>query len=820
MSKNTIETQSYYIHPNLEIEAYVLSFPKEWIQKFRIVQDAFGRDKKRLLKFKPFEQFLLTHDQRILYIESIENAWKDSTWIVTSHPIDTRNIFALYKTALRVMSENIKKPTKRQHLLNWVQKLKVDQIGPIQQQTITLTDSEGLISNSMAYQILPRLIYQQIIKQSLKIEGNLISFMLTENGVISAPHLLAYETKKNKHHYSLKIRANIQTTPANLKPMLVLKYSISRWMTMPLPRFSWNNAKTTIYKKIENQLIRLEVQKNTDNLFIWEPNSEQIYNEVYRGNILPSAEEVTQYPEQYPDFFVTYRLEFGNKGTFVGSGESMKDRYLLREALEPILSPYLEKIPPLDPVENTVLQLSFEKRTKLKEENIGIVQEVLSTAIGQKELAIEIYYSGETDLLPTIESLLKSILGVGKGRRENSHLNIEVSYHQANEIVSPLIDDKEEIIRHESKINQIEELLEPAEKVTACLILLPYLDGDGKLYFKENLDPKRAIRAGFAKTGRLTQFISTTSNKKDKEQRVKSAIADLWRQLGYIDPFNKTKKNQRVSFDIPMTAMHIMNRKNTPYGDTKKVFLAVTREANEGPVTVECPALWNGKKRYWEACLLLQEIATPEGILKVKSRKVVNDIKNKVYELYTITESPHILLVNSNGVSRREWGMITDSKLSTMEKKAPYTLHELWFENEKDILSIHENSQLRIVRIRINDEVPDYLAPLKENEDFESKSGIYSLNGVYYSLIGRPNNEEYKRAYRNDYSKILQQNPSQALKFTNLMEIYPVHLHEEDYPEDWVSIIHNYRSVVHQYKDHLKEPLLLHLAEKLEEYIY
>jgi len=53
-----------------------------------------------------------------------------------------------------------------------------------------------------------------------------------------------------------------------------------------------------------------------------------------------------------------------------------------------------------------------------------------------------------------------------------------------------------------------------------------------------------------------------------------------------------------------------------------------------------------------------------------------------------------------------------------------------------------------------------------------------------------------------------------------MIEIYPIHLNEDDIADHWVSLVHNYREAAHQYKGVIVQPLPLHLASKLEEYIY
>jgi hypothetical protein len=52
-----------------------------------------------------------------------------------------------------------------------------------------------------------------------------------------------------------------------------------------------------------------------------------------------------------------------------------------------------------------------------------------------------------------------------------------------------------------------------------------------------------------------------------------------------------------------------------------------------------------------------------------------------------------------------------------------------------------------------------------------------------------------------------------------MIEIYPIHLKEEDDADQYVWLVHKWRDAAHQYKGTLRLPLPLHLGKKLEEYI-
>ena len=86
-------------------------------------------------------------------------------------------------------------------------------------------------------------------------------------------------------------------------------------------------------------------------------------------------------------------------------------------------------------------------------------------------------------------------------------LSVNITLNRISKILGPL-EGKKQIIRHENRIKDILGSLPMKNNTTACLILLPFKDEQGEIVFETNKDPKKAIRAGFATSGRLTQFIT------------------------------------------------------------------------------------------------------------------------------------------------------------------------------------------------------------------------------------------------------------------------------------------------------------------------
>lgn len=684
-----------------------------------------------------------------------------------------------------------------------------------------MTDENGYISDKKAYSILPNLAINKIIDKGLIINNRKITFLHAgDKKVISDPLELSYKTKNFEDYYSISTAASIQTTPHSREPLLIFNPKITRWVKRPVSKELVKRSNTTVYVRSgEKTLYPLGLSFENGKI-VWEPLSQKIFNNLFIGFTLPDPYEYYLNPYKYTkgngiDLYMNYRLEMGLGATYVKTGLPMIDKLNIYESLVKLLEDFTQEV---GEVKKALLGPTKYKNNTINDKP-ELFRHEISKAIRSTNLDIEIYYEYESEVLKLIEDQLKANFGIDNLVASTPELNINISFKQSNVILNPLDSNVNEVSRHEKRIREIQDTIEKAKKVTACLIMLPFKNSDGTDFFDANEDPKRAIRAGFAVQGKLTQFIDNNIEN-NVEHRVTAAILDMYRQLGYIKKCQNSRKAVLADYSIPITALHIVNYKKTPYGNTDRCLVTLTIDQNLGEINVECPALWKGKKLYWEACLMFQAVATGEGIKKFTKTRVLDDIKSKVYELYNLSKEPHVMIVNSNGTTRNVWKLLTDSELSQAEKSGDYTLKKIWFNNENKADGIDTNvkdSGLRIIRIRTNEEVPGYLSPAKEEGGCESRSGLFKYNGVFYGIGARPNDITYKRTTQ-AVSKI--QKPQHEFKLPDMIEIYPMHLKESDVPDHWVSLVNNYREAAHQYKGVLVEPLPLHLASKLEEYIY
>ena len=114
------------------------------------------------------------------------------------------------------------------------------------------------------------------------------------------------------------------------------------------------------------------------------------------------------------------------------------------------------------------------------------------------------------------------------------------------------------------------------------------------------------------------------------------------------------------------------------------------------------------------------------------------------------------------------------------------------------------NSSVRIIRIRSNQEVPDYFTELSEKSTDEhlplsAVSGIFNYDDVYCGIHARPNDSQYKSSFK--ASRI--DHPKQRFAEEDMIELYPLQLQPGDDAADWVF----YTNALRHIPIHIANPL-------------
>lgn len=131
------------------------------------------------------------------------------------------------------------------------------------------------------------------------------------------------------------------------------------------------------------------------------------------------------------------------------------------------------------------------------------------------------------------------------------------------------------------------------------------------------------------------------------------------------------------------------------------------------------------------------------------------------------------------------------------------------------------DSGVRIIRIRRNQEVPDYFTNLsmkstEEHLQYTSASGIFKYEDVYWGIHTKPNDIHYTNSFKE--SKIAF--PRHRFAEKDMIEFYPLQLQPGDNAASWIFYANELRKIPIQYSEATVLPLPLHLATALEEYLF
>jgi hypothetical protein len=199
--------------------------------------------------------------------------------------------------------------------------------------------------------------------------------------------------------------------------------------------------------------------------------------------------------------------------------------------------------------------------------------------------------------------------------------------------------------------------------------------------------------------------------------------------------------------------------------------------------------------------------------------------KQKLIELknhYCTKEDRVLLVVPSDGNTRAIWGGISDKEIGKYTLADDYCPTQINVGMPKNPYPLSlVDSGVRIVRIRSNQEVPDYFTDLSQKStdahlQLSSVSGIFKYDDVYWGIHARPNDSQYTSSFK--ASRI--DHPKQRFAEKDMIELYPLQLQPGDTAAHWVFYTNALRHIPIQYNQSTVLPLPLHLAKALEEYLF
>jgi hypothetical protein len=872
--KKLIYPMMIELNETIKDTLYYLPLPKtvkdKWIELERRVKPTFNQAYN--LPTITLKNIMSTYLDGVIDMSPVSSSSEDKKWLVSFRNFNIKIVLSCFKIWIDefyiygvIAKDSKRKKGDDEGVCKLAEELKMlmttDLFQEVISEEITLFQNGYAVSKE-AYQLYPLRIVSHLMGKTLFIKGieNKLLYS-SRNEIITDSHTLHNE----EDYYSFLIKLSVQTLPPDNKAYLNIDLSVRRWICRNEKNdgnIYLANDKNCYIRVKDDRLQSIKTEYNHDDKEnIWKSIDYRCFNECQVDSNIPGFTDVLKKPGEYNkgkvgDVLIPYEEGIPYIDTSVKAGVSFMDR---KTAFEYVRKHVFE----LDSISSNIEAINI-KRTVLNrkkdfsEEDPGkIDSEVflkqLEKALSSEKLTIEIYAEAELS-----EALMNKL---GEYLKNNSlH---EIKCCELNDIGDPLVSTstskKENIPGVEEKVKDIIQRLDKVNAPTLALIAIHNKDYfeklerelQKKLKKRIDLDPKKAIRCGFAETGRLTQFITfeefenqekesikrneryekkkmnalvsgkpiKAQNKTDKLNLViEGSVRDGFRQLGIVYDYeiNKHMKGKKI------VGVHACNYKKTLYGSIPLFPIIITYDVDSSMVTAYCELVDKVDLPYWKVILGLSKLA-----LKRDTSDLAKTISNtttyrRLERIINKSDSDTVIIVDANGTSRQIIKGIANSEIEKKDKNKFDQIEKLFVMENKDINLTESKKELAIIRIRHNDEVPTYFTMDKvvDSEKLSQNSGIFKYDKVYYSIDQKPLHED--KTYIKEASKAID---ISSFSHRNILEIYPMYIsgdekNHEINEEIAVGIVDMLRSASIQFSSQKTVlPLTLHLAEKMEEYI-
>ena len=670
--------------------------------------------------------------------------------------------------------------------------------------------------------------------------GECLTFSRLSKGTGNDYELVSNVLWHKEYPYAFVLRFHVETLPISREARLnvdvrVRRFIHKKWTDNPYPFMG--DKGVNAYVRTNNGTLRV-IPYRYDRAA---GHSE--WDAMARGNYegagfvkLPSMEEYFanmasfagegQSPQILSPYSSSAKWAAENK---VASGAPIPDKASIFSLLADALAELVTPVEPVSSVRLSCLHTAFDDPgSKMWDEQPQEAESQhelwakanrrrLAACTGESRISFELIgTAADKDVLDAAKNEVEYFLG-----KEGLHGGVEVTIAQScrDELLMPLKGSGDADIQ--LRWRRVESVLGKTEGLTACIVALP----DAKAFEEkgESFDPKVAIRMGLARTGRLSQFIVPVLDE-SFEHRVRAAVRDLMRQLGFMPEFEATRGG--VDLDIPTIGLRVYS---TPQSKENLQFpIAVRVEPREGRVSVDCPLFKGERLPYWKAQLELARMSTTGGCKPLMQKANGRALKSMVDKMRAEATRETLLLVQAYGRIRcRDWWPgLSDTNLArgSLYYGPTSVRNGNAGEHTDDMPFELGDSQLSILRVRsaADGEVPDYFTDEKslgEAKGYYCKQGLFLMGRYVLALTAKPNGTPYNLSLKN--SKF--DDPSRYYAEKTLNEYCLLTSDDEQKLLEYAKYAEALRgNMVQLVKSDMKVnlPVPLHLAADLGEYIW
>ena len=684
--------------------------------------------------------------------------------------------------------------------------------------------------SSLHYRALPDLVCAKLAGHEFEI-GEHRPLVFHRAYSRRTPQLISWPpipSVKNKvaWYWSYVLTLRIKTMAGCPEPFLYLHPSVRRWVSNPIRTATGYyklsaREETSAYVEVDDpwmaahsgalktSLIRLPLQlrrfSEGDSISwrpAWKTNVDHILAAIMIRPELPGAPELTEDPAGFLNRelgAVGITVRGNGPAHRVGTGIPAKDRRDIYKCLCELLEPY--GLTQVDMVQRT--RTASARKTSLLRKNRSTVpgEKVVESVRGalKDRVQIEVLFQTEATRKAVVAEVRRSLLN---GQEDNdvpsndsftkNGVDIQVVCKELGALGAQL--NQTSRSAEDGRVEQIVSELDHQDIPVGCLVELHGAD-----YFTSG-DPKNAIRRGLAETGRLSQFITPLHDgdapKPGASMSVKSAVADLLRQLGNLpdSPFDEPRS--RFPSDVQALAVWFHRQCNLPL----LVHLPARSQVAAGmdPIRVMLPT---GRRTgewysYPKALLTMSGGRIPE-IRRDQVRAVLQKMLGEVEASAVDDDVPMLLLCEAQNM-RLVWDELQNKNLAIGNPDGmPWNVGSL---------------KPRVVRVNVSeDDIPDWFEP-----SMIWASGLFTAPGpsTFLSLGPKPaslNSTRWKESKRD--------HPFDRHASTRMSEMVLVQMGKDDDEVAWAWAVHRLREMAAHFNDTVRLPLPLHLGSLTGEYL-
>lgn len=853
------------LNESVESDIYYISLPKEIKDKLIELEKVVSSKPVYNLPSITLKNILCSYLDGIVDMSVVTEYSEDSKWLVCFKDININRVVTCFKIwvdefyikgsiagAKRKNGSDKKVLSLANELIDLIE---LDMFKQTIYENVKLFEA-GLATCKEAFSLYPQKIIGSLIGSKININGKEAKLIYSDkNELVTDTDI--FEQKKD--YYSFVINLAVQTLPPYNKAYLNVDLSIRRWVSQnenPDDRIYIGNNKNCYIRVKDDRMQCIKTKYNYDNKKKeWDDIDIRCFKECQIDSKVLDFITVLKSPKTYNnggigDILIPYQEGINGIETNVHSGVSFIDRKITMDFVrEHVLkfdgiNSVVEAIGIAKPVQKTNNDF-YEGKEDVTIDSKYVVEQ-LEKALDGEAVNIEIYAAGDSKI--ALQEYLKSYIGDSDKHKIKCYDYEEYIFEKLDKTSKS---NKANVVGFELRVEEITKLLNKVNTPTISFIAIHDAKYFSKLSTanKVDVDPKNAIRAGFAETGRLTQFLTfeefekqqanvdsadekyeakkvraselgakiNKQNKTDKiNKSINGAILDGLRQLGVVFNYETNKK----MIGKKIIGIHICNYKKTLYGNIKPFPIIITYDVDKSKVMAYCELVDRIDIPYWKVILGLSKLGAEKNPFDLNKSISSTTMYRRLERIIYNSDSSNIIILDANGTSRKFIEGIMNSKIQVSEKNEYNQTINLLINNDKYIDLSKAKNDIAIIRLRHNNEIPSYLVRQKNSDSYLNTSGLFKYKELYYSIDQKTAAEG--KAYKMSESKALK---SSRYSHRKMIEMYPIYVsgNEENHninELNAIGIVHMLRGTSIQFTSQMTIlPLPLHLAMKMEEYI-